>query len=148
VCDEDIFGFEVAMDDPCSVGSREPASRLRHHSIGGIGIQSPNPMEARPEVFALEVLHRDVRRMVLSEVVIEHPDDIGAIELGDRPGFIVEARSMIRAGSLARDELDRARDFQGQVMSQPDGPHTSAPELANEAEAVPDDFSFDRHEVP
>jgi hypothetical protein len=36
-------------------------------------------MQARPEVFAIEEFHRDVRRMIVSEVVVEHPDDVGAI---------------------------------------------------------------------
>ena len=90
--DHEVLGLEVAVDDPVLLGVREPGEQPLEHAADLRERQLPDVRAQRP---ALDVLHRDVRRAVVLEVVVDGDD----VRVRERPG---DAR-------LAHEALARTR---------------------------------------
>ena len=99
----------------------------------------PRRVQPRRQVLADQELHRNERNAV-PEIVVEHPDDVRALELGDGARLEREARGVVRlARGLGGHELHGAAHVERQVMREPHGPHGSAPQLAYELKAIGED---------
>ncbi len=138
---EYVLGFEVAVHDPCGVRARKSARDLRDDATGGRHVEPLDAMEAHPQVFADEPLHRDEGNAV-PEVVVEDADDVRTLDLRDRARLEREARRVDwLASRLGGHEFHRAPHVESQMLREPDRAHGPAPELAHELEAVGDDAS-------
>ena len=102
-----FWGFDVAVDDVAGVGDAEGPSdldRVSHRLADRQPPQTPDPLLER---LALDVLEDDVgAARVLAGV--DHPDDVGMGELGDRARLTAEALELVGIGRhLPVHQLDR-----------------------------------------
>jgi hypothetical protein len=104
--DHQVLGLEVAVDDPVLLGEREPGEQPLEHAADLRERQVP---DERPQRAALDVLHRDVGRPVVLEVVV-HGDDVrvaqgaGDARLAQEPLRERGVRRVERRELLERDE--------------------------------------------
>jgi hypothetical protein len=88
---EQVLGLNVAVHDARGMRPREPARRVLHHAQHNRRRQPPVPLEGPAEIFALEVLHRDVGATVF-DAVVEDADDVRALDLRGRARLVREPR--------------------------------------------------------
>ncbi len=122
--DQDVLRLDVAVDDVAGVcGAQGPRDFDR---VGDrLGHRQPS-LAADPllERLALHVLEHDVRTaLVLAGV--DHPDDVGVRELGDRPRLAAKSLELIGvARHLAVHQLDCHRPLEGLVACPVHGRHS------------------------
>ena len=134
-CEEDVFGFDVAVDDAAVMGVLEGVADLGDDGEGGVGVEwggveelaegetvdefheeEEESFEFRVSSFELCVLRGHRRgvfsrrradgRGALAEVI--DGDDVGVVEFGEGLGFVGEALGEGRIGGELRGE-----DFEG-----------------------------------
>src|SRR6187399_2305540 len=106
VYQENVLGFQVAMDDALLVGAAERAARLKDHLERVLDSELSLARKTVGQRFALEQLHHDVG-IALGNPVIEHLDDIAALKRCGGAGFTFEALSSSLVFGKARiDEFD------------------------------------------
>ncbi len=136
--EEDVVRLEVAVNDADAVRFRQRPAHLADDPQDVVGRHSADTLQTLAEIFAVEQLHRDVRR-ALKYAVIEDLDDVGTAKLGRSLCLALEARLRFRQlRDLALDELDGAGDVERQVRGEPDGPHASLTQLPGEPEPLRD----------
>ena len=99
--DHEVLGLEVAVDDAVRLRVGEPGEQAFEHAAD---LRQRHPADVRAQRAALDVLHRDVRRAVVLEVVV-HGDDV---RVRQRPGharLAQEALGERRVGRVERAQL-------------------------------------------
>lgn len=87
-----------------------PVRRLDQNRCGSLEGERPVSSENRAEVFAFEVLHHQVHRVVDASEV-EHLNDVGMVELANGFGFEMETLDQLFVlGQLAMEQL-HGRNF-------------------------------------
>ena len=94
---EDVFGFDVAMDDAGPTGGFEGCSDLFHDMKCGGEIKFPAFAEQRGEVLTLDKFLSDVMQVAFLSDGVDL-DDVGVIESRGHHGFLAEAGEHIFAG--------------------------------------------------
>jgi hypothetical protein len=100
----DVRGFDVAMDESRAM-RRKQARAYPFHPFDLVGERRPalpHDVAQRP---AVHVLHRDERLAGMFSDVVED-DDVGVLQLPDRPGFPQEALTVGRVVHPGAHELD------------------------------------------
>jgi len=103
--DEDVAGFEIAMDDEVLVGVMDG------------GAYGEEEAEARGDIEfvvvavfvdgdALDVLHDEVREAFGGGSTVEEEGDVGVIEVGEDLTFAAEAFEDLGVFAIAEDEFD------------------------------------------
>jgi len=123
--DEDVLGFDVAMDDPRAMRRRDPApggdealeDLARRSRLG----------QPRGERRALDQLHRDVRAVTVAAGVVDR-DDVGMRELRERAAFAHEP--LDAEVQLGVDQLDRDRAIELRIVTGVDRAHAAVAEPA------------------
>src|ERR1700674_1771264 len=106
--DEDIFGFQVAVDDPFLVRRRQPMRDL-HPILDRFALRQGAAVQGRAQALALQKLGDQERRVVmlpfflltlakLTLVVstdVKYREDIGMIERGYSPRLLLEATQAV-----------------------------------------------------
>ncbi len=129
VGDEDIVGFQVAVDDRVVVRDADGREELLDQVDGHVHAEPPVFVEPRPHRAPFDPLHDDEQHWaVLVEVV--DPHDAGMIERRYGGGFAVEPLPEARvAGILLGQHLDGDGDLEARVGGPIDDSHRAAPEL-------------------
>ena len=106
LCDEQVFGLQIAMNDAHVMCRRQSATNLdgvldnflgRQRALGGRAAQR----------LAFQELRDDVRLAVVCAKVV-HGDDVGVVQRGGRTGFLLESAEPIGVGTEdQRHDLDR-----------------------------------------
>lgn len=135
--DEEVGGFEVAMDDASGVRGLQRIGKLDcpAQQVG----QGQRPAgDAFAQRGAIEVLHRNVSLSVGFAQVVNGAD-IGVVETRGRLRFAPKAGEGARiTGDRGRQELERDLTIEPDVFRQVDLAHAAAAELAHDA-VVADD---------
>jgi hypothetical protein len=125
--DEDVFGLQIAVDDPLLVRRGEPVRDLQR-VLERFPLRKRPFIETLPEGFSLEELHRDVRDVLVAPEVV-NSEDVRVRERRDRPGFSLEARERGRVGGEPlRQDLDRDVAFELGVPRSVDFAHPTCAE--------------------
>ena len=124
----DVLRLQIAVDDPQRVRRRDPLGRLRGDIEQPAQRQRP-AVDDGPEGFALHQLRDDVGLPVVLADIVDR-DDVGMIERGERPGFLLEP---LPAHGIARDvrrqDLDGDGPVQPLIARPPDFAHAAFAEL-------------------
>ena len=113
--DEDVFGFDIAVDDACSVRGVQRGGDLRAHVEGCVQAQRTGgePIFQRR---ALQILHDDERPLVLLADVVDGAD-VRVVECRCRPRL---AREPVQGLAVARefvgDELESHRTAEPRIF--------------------------------
>ncbi len=83
---QDVFGLDVAVDQPDFAGRADGLAGLPHDRKRQREVECALLDDVLPQVRSLDVLHRDEVDLVDATESVD-VDDIGMIELGDRRRF-------------------------------------------------------------
>ncbi len=123
----DVLGLEVAMHDATLLGVREAGQGAFQHAAD---LRQRHVPDVRPQRPAVDVLHRDVRRALVLEVV-EHGDDVRVRERARQPGLAQEAPGDRRIGRVEGAQLlDRDEPVELDLPGEVDRGHATAADLA------------------
>ena len=121
------------MHDPVLLGEREPGQQALEHPAD---LRERHLTDERPQRAALDVLHRDVRRAGVLEVVV-HGDDVG---MAERSGHARLAQEALRERGVRRVErrqlLERDEAVEVGLAREVDHRHPAAPDLAEDLVAA------------
>ena len=121
------------MDDPVLLGVREPGEQPLEHAAD---LRQRHVPDVRPQRAALDVLHRDVRRAVVLEVVV-HGDDV---RMAQRAGDARLAQEALRERGVRRVErrqlLERDEAVEVGLAREVDHRHAAAADLAEDLVAA------------
>jgi hypothetical protein len=125
---EDVVGFQVAMDDVLLVRAHHGARDLAHDFPRVAGREASVARQARGKGFAGEEFHHQVGAFVDAEVEDLH--DVRASERRCRSCLAFEATSDVGIGRQAGvDEFDGYFGTQREVFRHPHGAHAAATEF-------------------
>ena len=127
--DQHVLRLDVAVDHVAGVGDAEPARDLDRVGDRLLRVERADPRDPLLQRLALDVLEDDVGvAAVLAGV--DHRDDVGVGELGDRARLLAEALQLVGLlGHLAVHHLHRDRPVERLVARQVDGRHPAAAQL-------------------
>jgi hypothetical protein len=135
--DDDVVGFEVAVDDAAAVGGGEaPTGGEEHGDDLAPGVRASQPLAERE---ALDELHGD-EDLVAVGADVEEGDDVGVRELGHGLGLAQEAGAaevlLLAAGEARVQELDGDLAVELGVIGGIDHAHAAGAEAAEDDEAA------------
>jgi hypothetical protein len=140
VANDDVAGFEIAMDD---AGSMRGCQRVR--DLDGVlqRVSDPEPRASddNSQGRTGHVFHRDeVRPAVLADVV--DGDDVGMVQRGGGARFLDESLAAFRARcALGPEQLDGDRPAEARVDGAVDGSHPALAERLDDL-VVRDGFGW------
>ena len=121
------------MHDPLRLGAGQAGQDALQHA-GALGQR--HPPHPRPQRAPLDVLHRDVRRPVVLEVVVHGHD----VRVAERTGHARLAHEPLRERGVGRVEgselLQRDEPVQVALAREVDRRHAAAPQLAEDLVAA------------
>ena len=129
--DEDIGGFEVAMDDEVGVGVLDGVGDLEEKTDPGWGGEGGGePGEGEP----VDELEDEVGMGLVVKAGIEEAGDVGVVEPGEEAFFGGEAAAGLRGGEWGVEEFDGGAHVGLAVgaLGEPDDAHAAAAKLAEE----------------
>ena len=130
--DEDIGGFDVAVDDARAVRRVERVGHLDAHIQHRVQAQRA-PTEAILQRRALQVLHGDERSPVLFADVVDGAD-VGVVERRCGAGLALKtAQRLGITRQFSRDELERNGTVQAQILGLVHHAHAAAAEPRDDA---------------
>jgi hypothetical protein len=122
--EEDVGGFEIAMDDAGPVRLVERVSDLDRDPQRVVDVERAK-FQTSLERFALQELHDQERPAVLVPDVVERAD-VGMIQLRDRPRLAVEPFAKLRVGGQRfGQDLDRDDAIEPRIASLIDLAHAA-----------------------
>src|SRR5690554_2473162 len=131
--DDDIRGFEIAMDDALLVGFRQAGCNLRAHPHDLIERQRP-VVQAIAQRRTVVARHRDERTAILRLIDFIYRADVGVIERRRRSSFTLEPLDGIRiAEELPRKKLERDGPIEARILYAIDYSHSPAAEFVDNA---------------
>ena len=140
VCDIDVGGLDVAMDDPLGVGGGKPRRNLGRDVEHARAAQRAGG-QILLERLSLQQLHGDKRLSVLLASFVDRAD-VRMVQRGGRARLVQEP---IDRGSIVRDgrrqQFDGDLPLEGDVLGPVDDTHPPGPQLIADAvvrECLPD----------
>jgi hypothetical protein len=123
------------------VRRREPGADLPRDFDGLVLRQAADAPEQRRQILAVHVLHRQEQQAVRFADVVD-TTDVRMRNLPRRPRFVVKLRQLLRIlFQRRRQELQRDRLTETEIVGAVDLAHPAAPEQANHAVALLKDLS-------
>ncbi len=122
--EEDVLGFDVAMDDAFVVRELERFADLRDDRQGLLGRKPAGALDL-PQVPAVHKFHHQVVQGAGLPKIM-HRDDVRVVQAGQGAGFAVEPfgkASVARCGR--RQNLQRDQPIQGRLARLIDSPHAA-----------------------
>ena len=122
--EEDVGGFDIAVEDACLVGVSETAADAGDEA-GCFLLFDGDSVCGVVEGFAVNELHDDIEHSVdVTEVV--DADEVGVIEAGHRFGLGLEAGTELFVGAeFAREDFDGDGAIEGASSGLVDGTHAA-----------------------
>ena len=129
----DVRRLEIAVDDAALVGGGETRGKLPRQLERPVFRKAADAFERRCEIFAVDVLHREVQiAFDLADVV--DATDVGVRDVPRRSDFVVELREPARVGrEVLGQKLQRHGLAQTQIVGAVDLAHPAAAEQAGHA---------------
>ena len=150
--EEEVLGFDVAMDDAELVGLGEALGCVRDDAREQGDRQHRFLLQAVCEGLAPEHLHGDVGTTGFVNTMIDDAHDVGTVDPCGRLGFLFETGAEVFTGrELGPDELDGDPNIQRGVPSRPHAAHRAAseglfePKTPSDEPSRNDRCSFFRH---
>ena len=121
------------MDDATFVRGGEPRGQLSRDLDRPVFRKPADPFERRGEIFAVDVLHREIQiALDLADVV--DATDVGMRDLPRRPDLVVKLREPARVGrQILRQEFQRDGLAEAQIVGAVDLAHSAAAEQSDHA---------------
>ena len=142
--DHQVLGLEVAVDDAVLLRVGEPGEQALEHAAD---LRQGHLADVRAQRAALDVLHRDVRRAVVLEVVV-HGDDVRMAQRAGHARLAQEALGERRVGGVEGAQLlERDEAVQVGLARQVHERHAAAPQLAQDLVSA-DGLHDVRHQGP
>ena len=139
--DHDVGGFEIAVQHALFVRRRQAGAEMAREFQRLGSWQPPDSMEQRREIFAVDELHRDEMSAV-DFIDVEHAADIGVRHLTRRSDLGEETVERRRVSlDFARQELQRDRRPNLEVVGAVDLSHAAATEQADHSVSPTNDFA-------
>lgn len=132
IIEQDILGFDVAMDDPFVVGELEGVADLADdfECLLRVGRAICDHL---PEGWAFDVLHEEVVEAAGGLTEVENADDVGVVQPGEGTGFAEEAFGEGGVvGEIGGEDFDGDGAIEPDLFGEIDGSHTSGTEKLNE----------------
>jgi hypothetical protein len=130
---QDVFGFDVAVDDAEFAGPLQRGGDLAHDAQGDRQFGRPLAGEEVAEVTPLDVFHRHVVDAVVFADGVDL-DDVGVVDAGGRLGLAAEPLQGAGVGGQLRlEQFDRDLAAQRPLLGEEDLAHAA---LADGAEQV------------
>ena len=129
VGNHDVARFQIPVDDPRGVSTRQPVSHLRGEGDRLREWKRRAVTQELTQAAALDELHRDEHEIVgfLHRVEV---NDIRMIEGGRGSGLMQEARSTVtRFDDVRTEKLERDAAMESRVLGDVHISHSPAPEL-------------------
>ena len=127
--DEDVLGFDVAMDDPAKMRVGEGLGDLlrdarrapgREGAVAPYGVRQGFPID--------EVHHQVGAAALLAGIVDGH--DVRVLKAGGGHHFQTKALpGLARAGDAGEEDLERHVAAQGRMVGPVDGAHPASPKM-------------------
>jgi hypothetical protein len=134
---EQVFGFDVAMDDVDGVGLGESTAGLRDEGHRFWDVEPVRSSQAPPEIFPLQQLHDDEAPPLLREAIVENVDHVRAVDARDRRGLSREpGADIVRAGPARLEKLDGHFSIERQVVRLPNAGHSAATQQPLESKST------------
>ncbi len=135
--EEDVVGFQVAVDDAEIVGRAECVAKLRHHLAHEPARKRPFAAHEGGDRLALQKLHREPRHAArLVDAGIDDFDDVLALDLRADLRLLREALAeLLVADELWEHHLQRAQLLRGDLFDEVNGAHAALRQRANDAVA-------------
>ena len=131
IIDQEIGGFDVAVDDALFVGRAEAGCRLQG-DVGDLDrIEGPRRAQDLLQTAARDVLHgKEVATVLLADGV--DLDNVRVVEAGRAPRLAQESLDVVRIlGQMLAEDLDGDETVEGLLVRLVDDPHAAATELGN-----------------
>ena len=130
---EDVLGFEVAVDDPLVVRGGDRLGHLRGDRARLRPGQRPCPAKAGAQGLAFQVLHHDVRAAVGADLTVEDLHDSRVADQRRGARLVGETLEHLRVlGELGHQDLDRHAPRAALVLGQEHDPHRPTAELGDQ----------------
>ena len=145
--ENDVLGFEIAVDDALHVRFVERAAHLAHDLDDAIGGDRSLLGDDVGERLSRDELHRNVEGAVVRRAEVEDLDRIRVLELRDGAALAVKARDdrgILREVRVQRFDGDLADGRAHLLLADVDLAHAAFAEHAGHAEAAADDLSDER----
>src|SRR5215204_7037019 len=136
---ENVVGFDVAVNDAPLVGVGEPRSDVGPDPREQILGERPAPVHEVLEVSPGDVLHNDVGDLAPVELVfarVEDPDYVGMGESGRSASLAPKAQTGLRVVGIGVHDLYGDGTVEHLVAAEEDTGHPARSELAEEHEPV------------
>jgi hypothetical protein len=125
--DEQVAGFDVAMDHAVAVRFGQRLTRLFHQVDGQRGIERAAAAQQLGQIATLQEFHRVEPDALRCAAEIQDAHRVGMREPGDRLHLALEADDRIPVAVVAaREDLERHVLAQSSVMREPDLAHAAA----------------------
>ena len=135
---QDVVGFDVAMDDAEGVPGAQCVRRFHHDAPGFLWWQSLAAFEARRERFTIHIRHDEVHESVGTFADGMNRHDVRVREAGRRFRLPQEAHAdLLTEGQLGREHLDCHRPLEPLIAGVIDDAHAAAADLPVEREGGP-----------
>ena len=144
--DEEVLGFQVAMDDPLLVRRREPARDLGR-VVEHLAYRDPASGQPLAQRLAFEELRDDVRRAVVFAEVVDR-EDAGMVQRRRRARLLLEPAQPVGVlRERRRQHLDRHLAVQPRVPRPIDLPHPARAERRQDLVGAHKSSGRKRHRV-
>jgi hypothetical protein len=131
--DEDVLGFEVAVDDEVGVSVLDSVADFEKETEGGV--LGGRAGEVGEEGFAIDILHDEVRDIGGAGAGFEEAGDVGVVEFSEDLFFLEEALAGgVRSGEGVGEEFDGGAHIGVAIdaLGEPDDAHAAGAEFADE----------------
>jgi hypothetical protein len=135
IVQQDVFGLDVAVDDPVPVGVVEGRRHLGGDSYRVVHRQLLLPADPVPHRFPFDIRH-DIEEEAVGFAAVKEREDVRVLEVRGGGNFGKKSLRADDRGQFGAQYLHRHAAIVLDVLSQVDGGHAALSELALEAVAV------------
>lgn len=135
--EQDVGGFDVAMDDAMAVGVVERVEDLGDDGEGFL-LRQPSTalLQVLVEVRPVDVLHHEENLPLLGPAEVVNRDDGGMVQPGHGAGLLLEAGRMVHSVPVPDEDLGQQLDghvpVEAGLTSLVDRSHSAAPEKSGD----------------
>jgi hypothetical protein len=126
---ENVFRFNVAMDDPLSMSVAERVCHLPRNADRILHRKRPLSLQPLAEALTPDQRHREPE-LIGRLTRIDHAQDVRMLKTSREVDFLLETVGAQRRGDFGMQDLERNRPFVPQIVGEKNGREAAASELA------------------